>query len=169
MKIGYCALCQEVKIMHFDEKNRLVLSPNYREHFLELSNGTLMRVCVDEECKTRLIGGSEVMKNANIILENHKAFWARESPESIDAQDLEVIDPNTDEEKYRRKKALQTKEENDKLEAQKEDHYRTLEVEEPKRRAMEEKMRRDREESDKKLSEETERETYRKNLSDITI
>ena len=72
MKENFCSLCEKVRIIGFDENNKPFELPIYREHFIELSNGSLLKVGVDETCKISLVSGEKVRENAEKILEAYK-------------------------------------------------------------------------------------------------
>lgn len=150
-------MCQEVPIMEVAENGSTRPSAQYREHYIEITNGTLLRVGVCESCRPLLISGENVLENAKRILDAHKIFWASENPIG-DYDSLDVVDPNTDEKKFLEKRKESEQVEEDALSVQKESCYRELEVREPAR------IRKETEEENKKRQYEKEiAENIRKN------
>jgi hypothetical protein len=118
---------------------------NYRDHVLEISNGTLMRVGVCQNCKELLVAGKKVKKTAEDILENCKAFWRGSDEYAPHGFEMfEVIDPNTDEDKFALKRKNKNLEEGEKLQAQKDYFAENHDIEE-KRIEKELKIKRDKE------------------------
>lgn len=142
MKPDFCSLCENIRIIGYDEDNRPYELPNYREHFMELSNGSLLKVGLDENCHIGLISGNKVKQNAEKMLESYKA-WLRAIPgQPSDFEELEVVKPNTNELDFQMDRIRKQNEEAAKLDEQKESHYRGIEANEPKR-LEEEKARRE--------------------------
>lgn len=148
MKRGFCALCQEVRIMEAVEGGGVQTLPNYCEHFVELSNGSIMRIGICEDCRPRLISGKNVLQNAKKILDLHKEFWRSENPHG-NFDDLDIADPNTDEQKHLQKKLAEEKSQSDALDSQKENHYRELEIKQAERLEVELRAEQERIESEK--------------------
>lgn len=90
--------------MDLTKRGQSRLLSNYRDHIVELSNGTLMRVGVCQNCKELLVSGKIVKKTADNILKRHKDYWATDEHAPRGFEDFEIIDPNTDEEKFAKKR-----------------------------------------------------------------
>lgn len=97
---GYCSACGAQIIDLSGVRPRLL--PNYREHIIELSNETMMRVGVCVTCKGKLVSGSKVKTTANAILANHRIYWGVQKRRPKNFDKLTVSDPNTDEKKFNR-------------------------------------------------------------------
>lgn len=105
--VGYCSSCG-VEIIDLEAKKFL---PNYANHIIELSNGTLMQVGVCVDCKLKLVSGNKVQKTADDILKNHKIYWKDSKDKPKDNETLTVVDPNSDSYKFHQKKILKEHEE----------------------------------------------------------
>lgn len=96
---GFCSHCG-VEIMDLSKRKRARILPNYREHTIQVSSGSLLRVGVCDECKAKLVSGDVVKKTADKILANHKIYWnfnIKDRPEhSKKYKALTVSDPNSD-------------------------------------------------------------------------
>lgn len=103
--IGWCSSCG-VQVMDLTKKGAKRFLPNYREHYVELSDRTLMRVGVCEDCRSSLTSGPNVAKTADKILKNHKTYWKFNGRRESAYKDLKIEDPNTDELKFRRNRQL---------------------------------------------------------------
>lgn len=117
--------------MDLTKRGRDKLLPNYADHIIELSNGTIMRVGVCSDCKLLLVSGDQVQVTADNILQNHIEYWdslneddsevavlqSDKTPVKMgvsedlgqktipnDYQDFTVVDPNTDEISFLNKK-----------------------------------------------------------------
>jgi len=91
---GTCSSCGKEILVKVNGKFRKSLA--YREHFLELSNGTIMRVGVCEDCKIKLVTGDKVDETAEKILDNHKIYWKEHSDTAPAKYDeITVTNPNT--------------------------------------------------------------------------
>lgn len=97
------------------------LLTNYRDHWVELSNGTIMRVGVCVNCKESLVSGEKVREVADGILKKHKEYWADDprSPESL--QNVSIVDANGNEKSFLEKKRREQVTETEKLQKQKDD------------------------------------------------
>ena len=102
--IGWCSSCG-VQVMDLTKKGAKRFLPNYKEHYVELSDHTLMRIGICEDCRANLTSGPDVLKTAAKILKNHKTYWKFVGL-GKKYQDLKVEDPNTDEGKFRRNRVL---------------------------------------------------------------
>lgn len=113
--LGFCSSCG-VKIISLGRTPKFL--KNYKEHYISLSNGTLIKVGVCDICRVELVSGDS-KKMAKKILENHKEYWRnrmkktkRNIPKFFEK--LDVNHPNTNprdfirllEKKRREKKEL---------------------------------------------------------------
>lgn len=96
---GYCSHCG-TEIIDLTKRKRARMLPNYREHEIQLSDGSLMRVGVCDTCKAKLVAGPDVQKTADKIVANHKIYWdanIQDRPDhSKKYKNLTCIDPNSD-------------------------------------------------------------------------
>lgn len=97
--LGFCSACG-AKIIDIKKKGgkaSLRKLENYKEHIVELSNGTIMRVAVCDNCKIELVAG-KALDTAKTILSNHKDYWEnnRKKKDITDYAGLKIINPNTD-------------------------------------------------------------------------
>lgn len=73
-----CYSCnkQIIKIAEKEGIKKVKIKDNFREHFIELSNKTIMRVAVCKECKELLMtqAGKEI---AETILSKNKTHWRK--------------------------------------------------------------------------------------------
>lgn len=109
--VGYCTNCgtQIIDITRPRGKKAL---PNYAEHTMELSDGSMLKVAICTTCKPLLISGSKVKETADRILRHHKIYWQQHEidehgdgrPSRFDK--LTVADPGTNMLKIRRKRLL---------------------------------------------------------------
>lgn len=108
--VGYCTSCG-VQVMDLSPAARGKRAlPNYCEHTIEMSDGSLLRVAVCDQCKPLLVSGDKVQETADRILKHHKIFWQGNKkdqfgdgrPDRFDK--LTVSDPNSDIVKNRTKK-----------------------------------------------------------------
>lgn len=99
--LGYCSSCG-AKIIEAKKvglrKASLRKLLNYKEHIVELSNGTIMRVAVCDKCKTELVAGKS-QEIADKIIDNHIKYWdkvavKKEIPN--DYKTITVVNSNTD-------------------------------------------------------------------------
>ena len=95
---------------------------NYRDHIVELSNGTLMRVGVCVNCKALLVAGSKVEDTADNILKNHKEYWNNDPYAPKGYKSLIITDSNSTEEKFMQKRAGRILEEKERLDFQKKEN-----------------------------------------------
>lgn len=110
--IGNCSCCLEVQILDSTKRGRAKFLPEYRDHYIELDNGQLMRVGVCTQCKSGLVQGKNVLKLAKKIWKNHQEFWDRNLPDFKERnpasqstfKDWKIADPNTSVEKHRKKR-----------------------------------------------------------------
>lgn len=155
MKENFCSLCEKVRIIGFDENNKPFELPIYREHFIELSNGSLLKVGVDETCKISLVSGKKVRENAEKILEGYKEHLREIAGYRSDFESWNVTHPNTSKEDFHMARVRKDLEEKKNLDAQK------LLVEEMSELAesSEEKRQQARIEYEKELKEEKEKNT----------
>lgn len=93
---------------------------NYRDHIIELSNGTLMRVGVCQNCKELLVAGKKVKATADNILKRHKDYWNTDEHAPKGYKLFSITDPNTDEDKFMVKRKQKFVAEEEALQAQKE-------------------------------------------------
>ena len=96
--LGYCSACGEKIIeakMQGKRKASLRKLPNYKEHIIELSNGTIMRIAICDKCKVELVAGKS-QKTAEKILDNHIAYWSTAKSKPTDYKNLSVVNSNTD-------------------------------------------------------------------------
>jgi hypothetical protein len=70
--LGFCSSCG-TKIIQLGKKPKFL--ENYKEHFISLSNQTLMRIGVCDVCKVQLVAG-DAKGIAKKILDNHKEYWS---------------------------------------------------------------------------------------------
>lgn len=108
--LGFCSACGE-RIITLGKKPRFL--DNYREHFIELSNKTIMKVGVCADCRVSLVAGDAKGK-ADLILANHKEYWANRTKKTKKTtgrttkmiprffEDLTVENPNTTPRDFRR-------------------------------------------------------------------
>lgn len=107
--VGYCTNCG-TEIMDITRPRGKKALPNYAEHTMELSDGSMLKVAVCTTCKPLLVSGSKVEETANRILRHHKIYW--EQHETDDHGDgrpnrfdkLTVADPGTNILKIRTKR-----------------------------------------------------------------
>lgn len=107
--VGYCTNCG-TEIMDITRPRGKKALPNYAEHTMELSDGSMLKVAVCTTCKPLLVSGSKVEETANRILKHHKIYW--EQHETDDHGDgrpnrfdkLTVADPGTNALKIRTKR-----------------------------------------------------------------
>lgn len=76
--VGYCTNCG-VEVMDITRARGKKKLDNYREHTMEMSDGSLLSVAVCEECKTLLVTGDKVQETAERILKHHKIYWQENS------------------------------------------------------------------------------------------
>lgn len=98
--LGKCSACglKIIDITVNRTKASLRKLPNYHEHTIELSNGTIMNVAVCDTCKIELVSG-KAKKKADEILDKHIQFWDarkkhKDTPRGY--QTLKISNPNTD-------------------------------------------------------------------------
>lgn len=107
--VGYCTNCG-IEVMDITRARGKKKLDNYREHTLEMSDGSLLTVAVCDECKSLLVSGKKVEETADRILKHHKIYWQENErddhgdgrPNRFDK--LTVSDPNSDIIKNRTKK-----------------------------------------------------------------
>jgi len=116
--LGKCSNCK-TQIMDLELRGRKRLLDNYRDHIVELSNGTLMRVGVCVNCKILLVAGAKVKETADNILKNHKDYWENDQYAPKGFKDFIIVDPNSTEDKFMKKRADRILEQNEKLDLQK--------------------------------------------------
>ena len=103
--MGCCTNC-DVQIMDMTKRGQERFLPNYREHTIELSNLSLMRVAVCLDCKDTLTHETAQSKKiADTILDRHKVWWTNNLPKKDPRMpdfhmDLSVEDANSSEEKF---------------------------------------------------------------------
>lgn len=105
--IGFCSSCGEVVIdlTKDGRKASAKFKENYKEHIIELSNKTIMRVGVCDKCKIELVSGKNPLKIAKKIIKNHIDYWTghrKEAPRSF--EEIKVVHPNTNLRQFLRKK-----------------------------------------------------------------
>lgn len=115
--LGKCSNCK-TQIMDLELRGQKRLLTNYRDHIVELSNGTLMRVGVCVNCKALLVAGLKVKETADNILKNHKAYWEGDQYAPKGYKSLIIIDPNSTEAKFMQKRADRTLDEKERLDMQ---------------------------------------------------
>lgn len=106
--LGFCSSCG-VKIISLGRTPKFL--ENFKEHYISLSNGTLMKVGVCDVCRVELVSG-DAKKMAEKILENHKEYWKNRTKQvKFATRDipkfflkLEVKNPNTNPVDFIRKK-----------------------------------------------------------------
>jgi len=116
--LGKCSNCK-TQIMDLELRGRKRLLDNYRDHIVEISNGTLMRVGVCVNCKILLVAGTKVKETADNILKNHKEYWEVDKYAPKGFKDLFIADPNSTEDKFMKKRADKMLEQKEKLDFQK--------------------------------------------------
>lgn len=105
-EIGLCTAC-DTPILDLSKKGKARFLPNYREHEMELSNESLIRVVVCDECKDVLVSDTpEAMAMATGIIERHKVWWSENLSEDDERmpkfhERLAVIDSNSNLLKFR--------------------------------------------------------------------
>jgi len=118
--LGICSNCG-TQIMDLNQRGQDRLLTNYRDHIVELSNGTLMRVGVCVNCKELLVAGKKVKETADKIMEKHKEYWRNDEHAPRGFEDFSITDPNTDEDKFRKKRGDKIVKEEKNLQKQKDD------------------------------------------------
>lgn len=126
--LGFCSNCGQ-QIMDLTKKGQDRLLINYRDHMVELNNGTLMRIGVCQNCKELLVAGNDVMKVAKKILDNHKNFWDNDEHAPVGYEKFDIADPNTDEEKFMAKRNIKIDDEEKALQKQKDDFKKNHAIE----------------------------------------
>jgi hypothetical protein len=130
--------------MDFNKRGHDRIMTNYRDHIVGLSNGTIMRVGVCENCKELLVSGEDVLKTAKNILKKQKKYWDSDDHAPIGYESFEITDPNTNEEKHAEEKQHEHFKQTDQLERQKknyeEQHEKTMERMELKEKRRQEKQ-----------------------------
>ncbi len=107
--IGICSNC-DTQVMDLNRRGQDRFLLNYRDHIVELSNNTLMRVGVCVNCKKLLEDEKTAQETSDNILRKHKEYWNSDEYAPIGFEDFTIIDPNTNEEKFAEKRKLNTKE-----------------------------------------------------------
>jgi len=123
--LGKCSNCK-TQIMDLELRGQKRLLTNYRDHIVELSNGTLMRVGVCVNCKALLVAGLKVKETADNILKNHKAYWDGDRYAPKGYKSLIIIDPNSTENKYMQKRADGILDEKERLDLQKQESVEVI-------------------------------------------
>lgn len=104
--IGYCSACG-ASVIVFDKTKKKAsakFAPDFREHYIELSNKTLMRIGLCADCKVYMVSGADIDKKAKDIIKNHIAFWKENSKDAPDNfSKLTVVNPNTNPDLFIRK------------------------------------------------------------------
>lgn len=102
--VGFCSSCGANIIDLTGEKPKKL--PNFREHLIQLSDWSLMRVGVCDICKEKLTNGKDRQKIADAVLNNHKTYWKNtvNKPKGKDA--LTVLNPDTTDEDFKRERVL---------------------------------------------------------------
>lgn len=124
--VGYCTNCG-TEIMDITRPRGKKALPNYTEHTMELSDGSMLKVAVCTTCKPLLVSGSKVQETADRILRHHKIYWQQHEidehgdgrPSRFDK--LTVSDPGTNILKIRNKRIMEM------------DHGRDEKIEQEKR------------------------------------
>ena len=112
--------------MDLELRGQKRLLTNYRDHIVELSNGTLMRVGVCVNCKALLVAGLKVKETADNILKNHKAYWDGDRYAPKGYKSPIIIDPNSTENKYMQKRADGILDEKERLDLQKQESVEVI-------------------------------------------
>lgn len=73
IKPGYCSCCDKIQIWHKDASGRIVLTDQYAEFALALSDDTVARHAICNDCIVKLTD-----KKVEKILERIKATWREE-------------------------------------------------------------------------------------------
>jgi len=107
--IGKCSNC-DTQVMDLNRRGQDRFLSNYRDHIVELSNNTLMRVGVCQNCKALLEDEKTAQEVADNILKKHKDYWNNDEYAPIGFEDFTIIDQNTNEDKFAKKRELNTKE-----------------------------------------------------------
>ena len=96
---------------------------NYRDCTVELSDDTLMRIGVCQNCKALLDDEATAQATADHIMEKHIDFWAKFGGARTDKfRDLKIVDINITEERFEEKRKARTDEQEAKLQEQKDNH-----------------------------------------------
>jgi len=76
--LGKCSACgtQVIEIKKENGKVKAKYLSNYKEHIIELSNHSIMRVAVCDKCKVELVAGKS-KEIAVKIVDNHIDFWGK--------------------------------------------------------------------------------------------
>lgn len=112
--------------MDLTQRGSKRIMTNYRDHWLELSSG-LMRVAVCVNCKAKLMSSAEGKQIAEQILEKHKDFWRSDINAPKGFEEFQIIDHNSSEEKYLRKRNEAEQRQIDELDKQKQEHNQLME------------------------------------------
>jgi hypothetical protein len=112
--LGFCSSCGKsiIDLKKKGKKASAKFTEDYREHIIELSNFTIMRIAVCAECKEYLVSGAEVIKMAQKIVDNHILYWKNHkkgAPKNYDK--IKVVNPNTTPRDFMRKKEKKRREE----------------------------------------------------------
>lgn len=107
--VGYCTNCG-TEVMDITRSRGKRKLDNYREHTMEISDGSLLNVAVCDTCKSLLVSGNKVEETSNRILKHHKIYWQENRkddhgdtpPDAFDK--LVITDPNSNILKNRAKK-----------------------------------------------------------------
>lgn len=135
--------------------------PEYREHFIELSNASLLKVGVCTACHMTLISGVKASENAGKILEAYKRWLRGIQGQKSDFENLEIINPNASESDYQMNRLRAEMREKSNLENQKQSHYEEIDQKENARireDAENENKKREFDEAAKKQREELKKE-----------
>lgn len=128
--LGFCSNPDcNTQVMDLAKKGEGRFLTNYRDHWIELSNGTIMRVGVCVNCKAKLVSGSNVRKTAEKILQKHKAYWTTDPYAPKDFQSMEIVSPNTSEKGFMEKRMREEETEKTQLDEQKENFKKNHSVE----------------------------------------
>lgn len=102
-----CYSCdkQIIKVLNKDGVKKIKIKENFREHTIELSNNTIMRVAVCKECKEILMTEAGKEK-VDIILAKNKLHWSKGRKINKGNFDkLTVINTNITKRKFLKRKA----------------------------------------------------------------
>jgi hypothetical protein len=79
--LGFCSACGEqvIEIKRIGRKVKAKFLPNYYEHYIELSNKTLMRIALCDKCKEYMVSGKNPKEKAQSIVNNHITYWNNNS------------------------------------------------------------------------------------------
>ncbi len=94
------------EVKEANKNNKWLKLDIYREHTLELSNNTLMRVAVCIDCKVKLVSSNLVKNIGNTILKKHKEYWKNQKDKPKGFEKFTVVDYNTNFSKFRQKQQI---------------------------------------------------------------